>query len=62
MAQVQHPSPEFHGRKVLPMRGKSWLEYMTGSREYVHAENAVHGWEREPLFSLSDSCMRARAR
>jgi hypothetical protein len=50
MAQVQHPSPEFHGRKVLPMRGKSWLEYMTGSRDYVHAENAVHGWEREPLF------------
>ncbi|TKA51631.1 hypothetical protein B0A53_05508 [Rhodotorula sp. CCFEE 5036] len=50
MAQVQHPSPEFHGRKVLPMRGKSWLEYMTGSRDYVHAENAVHGWE---LFGQS---------
>ncbi|BGP55795.1 hypothetical protein JCM8202_005639 [Rhodotorula sphaerocarpa] len=45
MAQVEHPAPEYRGRKVLPMRGKSWVSYLSGSRDCVHTENAVHGWE-----------------
>lgn len=61
MAQVEHPAPEYRGRKVLPMRGKSWVSYLSGSRDCVHTENAVHGWERECFLPLSGRAMSTNA-
>lgn len=57
MAGVSHPAPSYRDRKVLPMRGKSWVDYLSGRTDYVHSENAVHGWERTSGSSLSE-CAR----
>ncbi|BGO89497.1 hypothetical protein NBRC10512_003957 [Rhodotorula toruloides] len=50
MADIPHPAPEYRGRKVLQPRGRSWVKYLTNKAEYVHDDNAVHGWE---LFGQS---------
>ena len=55
MAGVEHPAAKdgmFRGRQVAPMRGKSWLEFMTSGDSAPHALNGIHndddtymGWE-----------------
>lgn len=55
LAGTAHPHPTFHGREVAPVRGKSWVAHLSGSKDLaqspaVHDENtAVTGWE---LFGL----------
>jgi arylsulfatase len=53
MAGISHPAPEYRGRKVLQPRGRSWVNYLTNKAEYVHDDNAVHGWERKSPLPLS---------
>lgn len=49
LANASPPAPngpaEFLGRKVLPMRGKSWLPWLKGEAKEVHTTGIPHGWE-----------------
>jgi arylsulfatase len=55
MAGIEHPAAKdgmFRGRRVAPMRGKSWLEFMTSSDSTPEALDGIHngddtymGWE-----------------
>ncbi|KAM5360522.1 hypothetical protein ACJZ2D_013698 [Fusarium nematophilum] len=51
LAGVRHPHPSpFRGRGVVPVRGRSWVPYLSGRAVEVHDHNtAVTGWE---LFGL----------
>ena len=44
LADVEHPGDKFDGRPVLPMTGKSFVPYLTGSAETVHGHDPL-GWE-----------------
>lgn len=45
MAGIEHPAPNFQGRKVVPMRGKSMSPWLNGQEERVHEQDHIHGWE-----------------
>ncbi|KIY01124.1 uncharacterized protein Z520_02676 [Fonsecaea multimorphosa CBS 102226] len=56
LAGVQHPAAdgkpgEFKGRRVFPMRGKSWVPFMTSTGssndalDTIHDSNSSMGWE-----------------
>lgn len=45
LAQVPQPKGEFQGRTVTPIRGKSWVPYLSGRAETVYAANDVIGTE-----------------
>lgn len=45
MAGIKHPAPTFHGREVVPMRGKSMVPYVTGRSDSVHDTDFINGWE-----------------
>lgn len=56
MAGIQHPADAkdamFRGRKVAPMRGKSWLDFLTSGESDAQALDGIHagndtymGWE-----------------
>ncbi|KAF2136637.1 uncharacterized protein K452DRAFT_279687 [Aplosporella prunicola CBS 121167] len=50
LAHVPHPgSAPFRGRAVAPLRGVSWVPYLTRNPTdadvRIHAEDAVQGWE-----------------
>ncbi|KAH7324254.1 alkaline-phosphatase-like protein [Stachybotrys elegans] len=46
LAGVSHPAPEFRGREVVPMRGRSWVPYLSNGAETVHPEDEdAIGWE-----------------
>lgn len=45
LAGVRHPGKRWRGRDVAPLRGKSWLGYLSGETAQVHDENTVTGWE-----------------
>ncbi|MGL4318755.1 MAG: arylsulfatase [Pseudomonas sp.] len=49
LAGVRHPGNRWQGRNVAPLRGKSWLGYLSGETEQVHDESSVTGWE---LFGM----------
>ncbi|KAJ2984955.1 hypothetical protein NUW58_g5794 [Xylaria curta] len=54
LAGAKHPHPQFRGRDVVPVRGKSWVSHLShpnpGTGQHVHDENtSVTGWE---LFGL----------
>lgn len=56
LAGVPHPGSSFHGREVVPVRGKSWKSHLA-SGDYdsteVHDENThVHGWELVNLRAI----------
>ncbi len=44
MAGVTHP-PEWNGRKMEPMRGRSLLPYLQREAEIVHTDQTATGWE-----------------
>lgn len=48
IAGIKHPGEEFQGRKVVKVRGSSWLKYLKAEADFVHSEDTVTGWE---LFS-----------
>lgn len=46
LAGVQHPGGSFRGRKVVPMRGKSWAPLLRGRTESVYDDSDdFTGWE-----------------
>jgi arylsulfatase len=45
LAGVQHPAPNFHGREVVPVKGKSLVSYLKSDTNKVHNEETVTGWE-----------------
>lgn len=45
LAGVEHPGTVYNNRPIAPMRGKSWLPYLTKSESQIHSQDAVHGWE-----------------
>ncbi|KAI0483332.1 arylsulfatase [Xylariaceae sp. FL0804] len=57
LAGVPHPGPQFHGRDVVPVRGRSWAAHLGSGPDYegtsVHDEDAhVHGWELVGLRAI----------
>ncbi|KAF7557483.1 hypothetical protein G7Z17_g725 [Cylindrodendrum hubeiense] len=50
LAGVQAPGKTFRGREIAPIRGKSWVSYLSGAKPWVYDANLdVTGWE---LFGL----------
>ncbi|MDO8290740.1 MAG: arylsulfatase [Parvibaculum sp.] len=45
MAGVMHPAPDYKGRKVEPMMGRTLTPYFSGTSDAVHVDDAVTGWE-----------------
>ena len=47
LAGASHPGRTYKSRDVMPMRGKSWVEYLSDpeSERYIHCEDTVKGWE-----------------
>ncbi|GME64850.1 arylsulfatase [Neofusicoccum parvum] len=50
LAGVKHPGTEWKGREIKPMRGVSWVPYLTrgsndGAITNIHKEDFVQGWE-----------------
>lgn len=45
LAGVEHPGTSFRGRVVAPIRGKSWVPYLTGRESSIHPDDVVMGWE-----------------
>ena len=48
LAGIEHPAAgkeygTFRGRRVAPMRGKSWVDFMTGAESTPQATNGIHG-------------------
>ena len=41
LAGAAHPGQTYRGREVAPMRGRSWVSYLSGCEEEVH--DARHG-------------------
>lgn len=45
MAGVPHPAPQYQGREIVPMRGKSIYPWATGQTERIHEKDFIQGWE-----------------
>ncbi len=45
LAGVRHPGKQWRGKPVAPLRGKSWLGFLSGETAQVHDEHTVTGWE-----------------
>lgn len=45
MAGLSHPAPDWQGRKVVDMRGKSMVPWFRGKDEAVHEKDFIQGWE-----------------
>jgi arylsulfatase A-like enzyme len=45
LAGAAHPGTAYRGRKVVPMRGRSLVGYLSGATEAVHDAVTGTGWE-----------------
>ena len=47
LAGASHPGRTYKSRDVVPMRGKSWVKYLSNqdSEKHIHDEETVTGWE-----------------
>lgn len=45
LADAAHPAPDYNGRPVEPMMGRSLRPYLAGKADMVHPKDAVTGWE-----------------
>ncbi len=45
LANVSHPAPEFQGRRVHPLIGKSFYPHLIGQQSVVHPPEQVYGIE-----------------
>jgi len=47
LAGTRHPGATYKSRPVVPIRGRSWVNYLSNpaSEKYIHDENTVTGWE-----------------
>lgn len=45
MAGVTHPAPTYCGREVVPMRGMSWVPFLSNNSARIHPKDFIQGWE-----------------
>ncbi|KAK7736555.1 hypothetical protein SLS53_006987 [Cytospora paraplurivora] len=45
LAGVPQPGSQFRGREVVPIKGKSWAPFLSGTANEVHGPDTVIGWE-----------------
>lgn len=45
MAGVSHPAPTYQNREIVPMRGKSFYPWATGTNPRIHEKDFIQGWE-----------------
>jgi len=47
LAGSRHPGKTYKGRSVVPMRGSSWVPYLSDpqGRQHIHGDDSVMGWE-----------------
>lgn len=45
LAGANHPGAMYKGRPIVPMRGKSWVQYLQGITKRIHPDDFVMGWE-----------------
>ncbi|KAE8145483.1 alkaline-phosphatase-like protein [Aspergillus avenaceus] len=45
MAGASHPAPEYKGREVMPMRGRSFYPWASGEQPRIHEQDFIQGWE-----------------
>ncbi|KAJ9613224.1 hypothetical protein H2200_003166 [Cladophialophora chaetospira] len=47
LADTQHPGATYRGRPVVPIRGKSWLPYLSNpsKQKFIHGDDSFVGWE-----------------
>ncbi|KAF1345861.1 alkaline-phosphatase-like protein [Delphinella strobiligena] len=45
LAGTKHPGKEYKGRKIEPVRGKSWVSYLQGGSATIHDEERACEWE-----------------
>lgn len=45
LAGIKHPSPEWKGRQIVPMRGKDMMPWLEGKQQLVHDPSEAFGWE-----------------
>lgn len=46
LARIRHPGERYKGRRIMPMRGKSWVPYLSNTgKEPIHDEQTIVGWE-----------------
>ena len=45
LAGATHPGTSYQGREVVPMAGRSLVEYLSGAAEVVHGSDTGTGWE-----------------
>lgn len=45
LAQILLPGSTFRGREVVPVKGKSWVPYLSRRASHIHGKDHVTGWE-----------------
>lgn len=45
MAGAKHPAPNYKGREVVTMRGKSFAPWASGKADRIHEKDFIQGWE-----------------
>lgn len=62
LAGVTHPGSSYHGREIHPMRGKSWLPYLTSHQTLREEPFAIHGPSQATGFECAGSGALRRGR
>ncbi|KAK5173660.1 uncharacterized protein LTR77_002341 [Saxophila tyrrhenica] len=60
LAGLQHPAPNYRGREILPMRGKSWKDFL--SSPSIDDVFAIHGPDHATGFECAGSGALRRGR
>ena len=45
LAGTRHPGTSWRGRAVAPVRGRSWVDFLSGRADQVHDDQTVTAWE-----------------
>ena len=59
MAGVTHPAPNYRGREVVGMRGKSMVSWLDKKSDRIHDEDFVNGWETSGRAAIGKGVWKA---
>ncbi|KAJ4351413.1 uncharacterized protein N0V89_006755 [Didymosphaeria variabile] len=45
LAQLKHPGTSYKGRQIAPLRGRSWVDFLSTKREDIHDPDYATGYE-----------------
>jgi arylsulfatase A-like enzyme len=45
LASIPHPYPTYNSKPIVPVRGKSWVPYLSHQTPHIHDADHVVGWE-----------------